>query len=205
MRFIFVITCHNVFNVQSKTTLLPVCLRDAKRLDIPEYILALPGKDASPMSPHYAVEVPLASKLSLIPAIPKAISAAFSQQKTQPYTHCVQILMHAHMYIHAQAKKEEVTQCPQADPPVTGPPLGVHCVSLPQLSTIPGRELTIILSILHVKTERNALFHILLLQSGQTHGTTLLSWTPISGCSCGSTQPSLGLEDGTGRNTDHYN
>ena len=32
MRF-FVITCHNVFNMWPKTTLLPVWPRDAKRLD----------------------------------------------------------------------------------------------------------------------------------------------------------------------------
>ena len=29
------ITCHNVFNVWPKTTLLPVGPRDAKRLDVP--------------------------------------------------------------------------------------------------------------------------------------------------------------------------
>ena len=39
---LFVITCRSVFNVWPKTTLLlPVCLRDAKRLDTPVPIYSL--------------------------------------------------------------------------------------------------------------------------------------------------------------------
>ena len=34
--FVCVITCHSVFNVWPKTTLLPVWCRDAKRLDTPD-------------------------------------------------------------------------------------------------------------------------------------------------------------------------
>ena len=65
------ITCHTVFNVRPKTTLLPVWCRDAKRLDIPGtgscllygliyYMpVAMPGDNRQSFSfpgPHFSKE-----------------------------------------------------------------------------------------------------------------------------------------------------